>query len=79
MAPDTPRGPKRTNTYVLIEEKLKQDPVEFIRSRRGQDPPMTYAKIAREIFIKTGVDVTQELPRRWLLAADGPEVSEAAA
>lgn len=61
--PDTP-------TYKLVAEKLGRDPVEFIRERRNQVPPVPYAKIADEIKAKTGVYVTHEIPRRWLAQAD---------
>jgi hypothetical protein len=69
--PDTP-------TYKLVAEKLGRDPVEFIRERRNQQPPVPYAKIADEIKTRTKVYVTHEIPRRWLALAD-QAAAEAAA
>jgi len=63
--PAPPGGHPKTVLYQLVEAKLAESPIQLIRDRRSQDPPVAYWKIAREITEKTDVDVTLEAVRRW--------------
>ncbi len=76
----TPTTPQRTPTalYQLVAARLGRDPVEFIRERRTQKPPVPYNRIATEIIetCNAGVTdptlrvyITHEIPRRWYLQA----------
>ncbi len=60
-----PGGHPPTVLYQLVEEKLGGSPIQLIRDRRAEQPPVAYWKIARELNEKTGVDVTLEAVRRW--------------
>lgn len=58
-----------TPTYLLLADRLGQDPLEFIWQRRTATPPASYPKIAVELRERTKIYVTHEIPRRWLVAA----------
>lgn len=68
--PDTP-------LYQLVAEKLGRDPVELIRERRAETPPVPYTKIRDEIVAETGLYLTHEAPRRWLLSTQPPQAEAA--
>lgn len=72
----SPKAP--TALYQLVRERLGRDPVDFIRERRTQIPPVPYNRIADEIkaLCNKGVTdpakyvyITHEIPRRWYVAA----------
>jgi hypothetical protein len=70
MTDNPPTRPRATPTYELVAVKLGMDPLTFIKEKRAGATPMPFARIADEIERLTGVYVTDELPRRWLKAAE---------
>lgn len=66
MANETPTPPAvSTALYRLVAEKIGRDPLDLIRERRAQDPPVPYARIRDELVRLSGEYVTHEAPRRW--------------
>lgn len=75
MATQTPTAVPDTPLYKLVAARLGRDPLDLIRERRAQDPPVPFARITQEILAVcnqrlTGtaneVYFTHEAPRRWL-------------
>lgn len=80
--PATPTALTDRPTYKLVASRLGTDPLEFIRARRGQTPPVSFVKIRDEMLeiCNRGitdpaerVELTHEVPRRWLMAAEGAQ------
>lgn len=78
-ATPTPSFAPNTALYKLVSDRLGRDPLELIRERRSQTPPMPFVRIAHEILEVCNrggknrsdhVYLTHEVPRRWLIAAD---------
>ncbi len=61
-------------TYLLIEQRLGEPLAEFVAQRR---PGTAWRRIATELLVRTGVDVTYETVRTWFAAdearAEDPE------
>lgn len=79
--PDTP-------LYKLVSDRLGRDPLEYIRERRAETPPMPFVRITIEMMAicnrgaKNEADrvyFTHEVPRRWLLASEQAAADTAAA
>lgn len=71
MANQTPTSQVPTTPlYMLVAEKLGRDPIEMIRERRNETPPVPFTKIRDELMKTTQVYLTHEAPRRWLRQAD---------
>lgn len=66
-------------TYKLVASRLGMDPVKFVRDRRSATPPVSFVRIRDEMMeiCNRGVtdpdqkiQLTHEIPRRWLRIAD---------
>lgn len=64
--------------YKLVTARLGRDPIEFIKEKRELTPPMPWVKIrdAMLAICNEGVtdpaelvELTHEVPRRWMMAA----------
>lgn len=65
--------------YKLVASRLGQEPLVFIWTRRHQTPPVSFVRIRDEMLeiCNRGVtdpadrvELTHEVPRRWLMAAE---------
>lgn len=86
MATQTPTAVPDTPLYKLVAARLGRDPLDLIRERRAQNPPVPFARITIEILAACNAKVTNpadqvyfthEAPRRWWRAATNADQTEA--
>lgn len=70
------RHPYNSPLYRLVEARIPREdgtPMEYIRRRRAATPPTPFYRITEELYVKTGIRVTHETCRRWLISAENPQ------
>jgi hypothetical protein len=67
-----------SHLFLRVQEALfaatGEDLAERILRLRDGSPQVSYRKIAQDLVLITGIDITHEAPRRWYvrLVADNP-------
>ena len=63
-----------TPTQALASVKLGEDVLDWIADKRNTRPQWSWRLIAEELAARTGVTVTGEAIRQWMVARDPDQV-----
>lgn len=58
----------KSPTYLLVQEKVGQETIEWLRAQRGPDdsaPDKSWRGISLELYREHGLDITEVTLRKW--------------